>query len=126
MISNSTTEAEYYALGLAGKEVEYLRNLLESIGLEQTAPTLLNYDNTGSAFLAANETTNPKTKHIAVKYHYIRDLISRSVLYTRYCQTKIMLADIFTKPLGLKVHNGLKTIVMNLKRSTDLFSFTID
>jgi len=126
VIALSSTEAEYYSMGNTGKEVEYSRNLLESINLKQSGPTRMYFDNTSADFLAKHETTNPATKHIRIRFHYIRELISEGVLITEYCNTKKMLADMFTKPLIQSVHSYLSGIVMNTIKSTCIFKYLSD
>jgi hypothetical protein len=104
LVSTSTCEAEYIGLSGAGKETQYLRNLLNTFGLDQTEPgdvsvSELYGDNKGANFLADNPKTNNRTKHIEIKYHHIRCLTKRKIMKVIYVPTCDMLADMLTKPL---------------------------
>ena len=98
MVALSTTEAEYIALSLACQEAVWLRNLLADIQLEQ-AVTTIHEDNQGAIALSKNPTSHSRTKHIDIKYHYVRDLITRNEINVIYCPSNNMIADLFTKGL---------------------------
>ncbi|MBW0495211.1 hypothetical protein O181_034926 [Austropuccinia psidii MF-1] len=99
-VSHSTTEAEYKALSDMTKEVEWLMQLLKEIDLnkENSTPQLFN-DNKGAIDLALSNANHNgfKTKHMDIKYHYIRDLIRNSVINLKYIPTNSMAADFLTK-----------------------------
>lgn len=98
LVTTSTTEAEHVAMSQTAKEVCYIRNLLESIGFSQKS-TVLYGDNQGALFLGDNPKTASRTKHIAIKYHHIRELTEMNTLKLKYVETKRMVADLLTKPL---------------------------
>ena len=50
--------------------------------------------------LAANPVHHARTKHIDIKYHFIRDHIDKRDIDVIYCSTKDMVADVLTKPLA--------------------------
>ena len=99
IIAQSTTEAEYIAINIAAKEAVYIRALLEELGLYKQNKLPLYTDNNGALLLANNPLFHERTKHIAVKYHYIRDLINKGILDLIYIPTKEQKADGLTKPL---------------------------
>ena len=49
-----------------------------------------------------------KTKHIAIKYHYLRELVQHKEVKMKYVNTKEKIADIFTKPLPKDGHKYLR------------------
>jgi hypothetical protein len=117
VVALSSTESEYIGLGTAAKHTKYLRNLLESIGFEQTNATsiegtkdipdglkddatVLMGDNQGSLFLGNHAKTNSRTKHIDIRHHFIRECCESNIIKLLYIPTTKMLADLFTKPLG--------------------------
>ena len=73
-VALSTTEAEYMALAAAAQEVLFLRQLLSDFGFTQSHPTLMFEDNKSCISLATNPMTTAKTKHIDIRYHFVRDL----------------------------------------------------
>ena len=96
----SSTEAEYVALCEACQEVTWLRRLLHDIGLPQTSkPTTVYEDNQGAMALSMNPKDHPRTKHIDVRFHYIRDCIDRKRVNLEYVRTTDMVADTLTKAL---------------------------
>jgi transposase InsO family protein len=99
-VSTSTVEAEYIAAALAAKEALWIRNLVEEILADEHLPQiLLHVDNTGAKSLAEAKMITPLTKHIDVGYHLIRDLVEHGHLKIVACDTKLNIADIFTKAL---------------------------
>ena len=99
VVALSTTEAEYIALCTATQEGVWLRHLLESVGQGQNGPTRILEDNQGAVYLSKNPRDHPRTKHIDIKYHYVRDTVNENIMNIIKCDTKDMVADIFTKSL---------------------------
>ena len=99
IIAQSTTEAEYISINTATKEAIYIKQLLEELGHFKQSKFPLYTDNNGALLLAKNPVFHERTKHIAVKYHYIRDLISQGIIDLIYIPTKENKSDGFTKPL---------------------------
>jgi hypothetical protein len=85
------------ALAASSQEVMFLRQLLPTIGYPLTGPTPTYEDNESCIALASNDMTTSKSKHIDIKYHYIRDLIKQGSIQLFWCPTNDMLADILTK-----------------------------
>ena len=100
IIALSSTEAEYIAANLAVQEAIWLRSLLNDFGFVQKQPTNINEDNQGVIALCKNPKFHSRTKHIDIKYHFIREKIKDSEITLKYCSTQEMIADALTKPLG--------------------------
>ena len=99
IVALSTSEAEYVALCSAVQETVWLRRLLSSIHVDVNCPTTIYEDNQGSIAMAKNPVSHARTKHIDIRFHYIREAVSNGIVTIFYCGTKDMLADILTKPL---------------------------
>ena len=56
-------------------EAVWLRNMLAELGLQKEGPITLFVDNQGAMRLANNPENHKRTKHINIRYHYIRELI---------------------------------------------------
>ena len=93
----STVEAEYVALCAAAQELKYILQLLEGFGIVIHRPVLVHEDNKGCVFLAMNMSTTNKSKHIDIKYHFIRQCIREKKMTVVWCETSQMIADILTK-----------------------------
>jgi hypothetical protein len=98
-IANSTAEAEYYAAGHASREIAWLRSLLKEIGFEQLAPTPLLCDNKSALLMVQNPVFHDRTKHIDIKYHYVRQQYQAKVIELLSVRSEDELADFLTKPL---------------------------
>ena len=99
IVALSSTEAEYASLSCAAQETIWMRNLLESIGFQQLEPTMISEVNQGAIALAGNLGNHPKTKHIGIKYHFIREAVEKNKVLLQYCPTKEILEHILTEAL---------------------------
>ena len=63
-------------------------------------PVVIYCDNTVSEInISKNSVMHSKTKHIAIKYHFLRELVQNKAVKLEYVNTKEKIVDIFTKPL---------------------------
>jgi hypothetical protein len=99
VIALSSTEAEYVALSEAGREACWLRNLYGELGFPQGAPTIIKGDNEGSVILTKNPQFHQRSKHIAIRHHWVRDLVKTNVLDIQDCRDPEQTADVLTKAL---------------------------
>ena len=100
IVTLSSTEAEYVALTEAFKEAIHLRQLLSDLRLLPSSPTPIFEDNQATLHISKAFYTSRRTKHISVRYHWIRQEIENGVAALEFIPTKDQLADIFTKNLG--------------------------
>jgi len=101
-IATSTTEAEYVGQTYCAKELVSERMLLESVGQTQTAPTVLYGDNEAALKLATKEGLSDLTKHIRVRYHFIRETIRDGEINLKHVSSVNNVADILTKGLTMR------------------------
>lgn len=99
-VAQSTTEAEYIAVSDCTKEVVWIRRLIAGLGFLQPYPTSLFCDNQSAIKLIKNPEFHQRSKHIDIKYHYVREKFRDETITVVYVSTKDQLADIFTKPLN--------------------------
>lgn len=95
----SSTEAEFVALCEASKEGMWLSNLLHEIGID-VLPFRIHEDNIPCISIAEEPRHHQRTKHIDIKYAFVRELIKEKKIELNYIPTDFQLADIFTKALG--------------------------
>lgn len=98
--AQSSTEAEYMAVSEATKQAIWVRHFLYAIGkgsIYREAPTTIYEDNQGAMKIAGNPINHPKTKHIAVRYHAIRDHMADGEVRLEHLPTTQMVADGLTK-----------------------------
>ena len=116
----SSTEAEYMACTRAAQEAIWLRQFLDQLGYRQKNPTQLLGDNQGAIALAKNPGNHPRTKHIQLRYHFIRFAIADGQILLDYVPTGDMAADGLTKGLtGEKHKRFLSLLGLKDRRSQD-------
>ena len=98
-IAHSSTEAEYMALSDCSRQVVWVRNLLGELGYKLEAIPIAG-DNQGSIFLSSNPVTSKLSKHIDIRYHYIREVIERGLVKVEFIEGSNNPADLLTKNLG--------------------------
>ena len=99
-VALSTAEAEYVALCAATQEAVYLHKLLDELKFNVDSPIVINEDNQSAICLTKSISNHGKSKHISIKYHYVKDIVNQKLIVVKYCPTDEMLADIFTKGLA--------------------------
>lgn len=98
-VSLSTTEAEYVAACQSTKEAIWLRQLYSDIGEPIDEPTTIHIDNQSAIKLIHNPEFHSRTKHIDIKYHFVREKYETGLILPKYVPTKQQEADLFTKAL---------------------------
>ena len=99
-VAQSTCDAEYISVGEAARECQWLRELMESIGLPQINPTPLLCDNDAALILLKDPRFHACAKHINTKWHYIHECTENGDICVSYVPSKDNVADILTKPLA--------------------------
>ncbi|GKV38176.1 hypothetical protein SLEP1_g46114 [Rubroshorea leprosula] len=97
-VSLSTTEAEYIAFSEAGKEIVWMKMFFEELGLKQERFVLF-CDNQSAIYLNKNPQFHSRTKHVDLRYHWIRDAIEEKVLDVEKVHTDDNSSDMMTKSL---------------------------
>ncbi|GKD34806.1 hypothetical protein Tco_1250315 [Tanacetum coccineum] len=96
-------KAEYVPAAACACQVIWVCGVLEELNLKMEEKTVINYDNTSAIKLSRNPVFHGRCKHIGVRFHFLRDLVSDGVIELEHCGTKEQVADIFTKPLYCEV-----------------------
>jgi hypothetical protein len=100
--ADSSTVAEFIAGHTIAKKVMWARNFLRELGplFTQTLPTIIYEDNKSTIHLFNRQDNKHKTKHIALRYNFIREQIAENNILIEYLPTEDMTSDILTKALG--------------------------
>ena len=101
------------ALASAVQETKFLLKLLKSIlGFDFANPVTLYCDNQSALALAKNPVQHQRSKHIDVKYHFIRGEVQKGVVHLVYVPSERNLADIFTKAMtNVKLKGFLSSLM---------------
>jgi hypothetical protein len=121
-VTLSTCEAEYTALASTIQELVYILQLTTTAKLPlQSNKVYLYEDNQGTMFLANNQATTNRRKHIDIKLHFVREVLNKGQIVLRYCPTNQMLADILTKALPRVRFKHLATQVLGITKQDYVF-----
>jgi ribonuclease HI len=109
-VALSTTEAEYMAVTEAIKEAIWLHGLVADLGIEQERVTVY-CDSQSAIHLAKNQVHHSRTKHIDVRFHFIREILKEGDILLQKIGTADNPADMMTKVItGVKFQHCLDLI----------------
>ena len=101
-VSLSTSEAEYVALSEGLKEILFLRAVLAFMKPGNEEQKVIVYeDNVGAVRLANNPLSSVRSKHIDIRYHFIRNEVKEGRVIVKHVKAEEQHADILTKPTTL-------------------------
>ena len=127
-IALSSTEAEYVSLSQAMREMLPLKELLKEMSVsmnfkrtyDMKAHSTIFEDNNGAVALARTPKMTPRSKHVAVVYHWFRQHVLAGTCFVEKCDTKDQVADIFTKPLPREAFEKLRDVLMGWNKQQRL------
>ena len=115
IVTLSTTKAEYAALGDGVKEGLFVKAVLSFILPSLSVKSIkVLVDNEGAIKLAANPLSSARTKHIDVRFHFIRELVRTGTIAVEHIPTKEQRADILTKALVGAIFREHRNFLLNL------------
>ena len=79
--------------------VLWMKQTLKDIQVEYDQPISIFCDNTSVISILKNPVIYSKTKHIPIKYHFVREQVAKNIVKLEYVDTKEQMVDIFTNPL---------------------------
>ncbi|GKD70623.1 hypothetical protein Tco_1324713 [Tanacetum coccineum] len=95
----SSTEAEYIALSGCCAQILWMRSQLTDYGFGFNKIPMY-YDNKSAIALCCNNVQHSRSKHIDIRFHFIKEHVENGVIELYFVNTEYQLADIFTKALG--------------------------
>jgi len=118
----SSTGVEVSGVHLKMDTLESLRELLYEL-TGKVAPIIVHKDNHSSMklMIKGNSISN-KSKHMSVRYFYVKEKIDDSIIHLHYTPTNFMIADLLTKPLFSK---QLRTLIQQIYNNEDIFESVI-
>jgi hypothetical protein len=100
IVSKSSCEAELISANTIADYVVWLKDLMLCLELDTGIPAEFQQDNKATIRISAQgKGTFKRTKHIKVRYFWLKDLIDVGVLVMSYVPTAEMVSDLLTKPL---------------------------
>jgi len=96
--TRSSTETELIAIDDTLPLIQWTQMFLQCQGME--TETIIKEDNKSTILMQnTKKSTGKRTRHLDIRYFYIKNLIDRNVIKVEYCSTQDMIGDYFTKPL---------------------------
>jgi hypothetical protein len=118
-VALSSTKAEYYALSEAAKEINFLLQLMESIGIKVELPVVVNVDNVGAFFMADNASAASRTRHVDARYHFVREYVEDGIIKIVFVRSGLNRADCFTKNTSSDIYDKHKDMYIVQKSYLD-------
>lgn len=119
VVALSSAEAELMAACEATKEINYVRILIEEmfkyLGFisNSVGKSTLLIDNSACIQISRNPVNHGRTKHIDIRYHYLRENVQFNKLTTEYVTSQDNVADILTKPLDTTTFINLRDKILD-------------
>jgi Reverse transcriptase (RNA-dependent DNA polymerase)/Integrase core domain len=99
-VTLSSTEAEHVAINEACKEAVWIKNIVDFFDGNLKGKLMIRTDSQSCIKMIQNDRFSNLTKHIDVRFHFVKDLFCNGDIYLEYVKTENNTADLFTKPLG--------------------------
>jgi hypothetical protein len=121
-VATSTAEAEYMAMYETVREILWVQKLMLDL-IFKCDSVKIHCDNQSAIHIAKNPVMHQWSKHIDIKYHFIHQQVYNNNIELNYLSTKLMIADILTKPLPFPIFTELRIKLLNdteLKGSVEI------
>jgi hypothetical protein len=96
-VTLSSSESEFVSLSEAAKEIKFVVMILESMGIVVTLPIIVRVDNVGAIFMSENASTSSRTRHVDIRYHYVREFVEEGFIRIVFVRSEANISDEFTK-----------------------------
>jgi len=107
-IALSTAEAKYVVVASSCTQLLWMMQTLQDFQITCTPPISILCDNTSAISLSKNPVMHSKTKHISIKYNFLREQVLEQNVKLEYIPSKEKGVDIFTKPLPRETFEYLR------------------
>ncbi|KAL5730821.1 hypothetical protein ACHQM5_003612 [Ranunculus cassubicifolius] len=110
-VAQSSAEAEYVSAALATSQAICLKRILKDLGEKKKKAISILCDNKSAIAMSKNPVHHNRTRHIAIKHHYIRDMVKKGKIEVKYISTEDQVSDILTKALPKDKHHYFKEMM---------------
>lgn len=94
LVTLSTTEVEFIVAATSACQAIWLRRILEELHFQQHEPIVIYCDNSSAIKLSKNPVLHGRSKHIDVRYHFLRDLTNEGTIDLVYYRSEDQVVDI--------------------------------
>ena len=107
----STTEAEFVAAAVCACQGVWMKRILGELGHSDESCMIIMCDNSSTIKLSKNLVMHGRSKHIDVRFHFLRNLTKEGTVELIHCGSEDQIADIMTKPLKLEAFQKLRKLL---------------
>ena len=111
VVSLSTIKVEFSAAVSSARQAVWLKRVLANLGQNQGKSTIIRCDSSSAIKLSKNPVMHGRSKHIDVRFHFLRELTKAGTVELVHCGTQEQLTDVMTKPLKLDVFMNLRGLL---------------
>ncbi|GAU30981.1 hypothetical protein TSUD_104950 [Trifolium subterraneum] len=111
VVALSSCEAEYIAASLCACHTIWLANLIEEIMGEDHGVVKMRINNISTINLAKNPVAHGKSKHIEMRFHYLREQVSNGRICVEHCKSEDQIADIMTKAVQTEIFKRIRSMM---------------
>ncbi|GAU11617.1 hypothetical protein TSUD_346090 [Trifolium subterraneum] len=111
VVALSTCEAEYIAASLSACQGVWLSSLIDEISNAKCDSVILKVDNMSAINLAKNPIAHGRSKHIELRFHYLREQVGNGKLKLEHCKTDLQVADVLTKAVRVETFVRLRNLM---------------
>ena len=111
IVTLSTTEAEFVAAAVCACQGIWIKRVLKELGQLDEGCTTIMCDNSSTIKLSKNPVLHGRSKHIDVRFHFLRNLTKEGIITLVHCGSQDQIADIMTKPLKLESFQKLRALM---------------
>lgn len=117
-VALSSCEAEFMAATAAACQGIWLKNLLTHITDMNPGPVVIYVDNKSAIDLAKNPIFHGQSKHIDIRYHFIRECVEKKEIVIKHVGTVMQRADILTKAMAVTKFERMRALmgIRNLQK----------
>jgi len=119
--TKSSTDAEIVAVSDFLPKVIFMHLFMEAQGYP-LRENIIYQDNESAIKLEINgrKSCGKRTRHVEIRYFYIKDFVDKGIVNVKHCATEKMLADFFTKPLQGNLFRTFRAYILGHKPISDL------
>ena len=111
VVALSSCEAEYIAASLCACQATWMVNLVEEITGKNHGAITMKIDSMSAINLAKNPIAHGRSKHIEMRFHYLREQVADGKMNLEHCRTENQIADIMTKGVQVEVFRKLRAMM---------------
>ena len=112
IVSLSSTEAEFNAIGEVCTEIMFIKNVIEFLGVTIELPIMVNCDNVGAIYMSYNAKTSPRTKHVSIKRLFVREFVQDGEIAIKFVRSEDNDSDVWSKNTSVAVFEKHTNIFM--------------